>query len=230
MLATLINYLDYLSVGIKATILVFAVSLLFGLCISFLVGLIRFARIPILYQICFLYVGIFRGTSLLIQLFWIYFSLPMFGISISSFAAGCLGLALNNGAYGSEIVRGALSSVSKQQFEAATALNFSVGHTLRRIILPQALPEMIPPFGNLSIMLLKDTALVSMINIADITFRAQQLRTRTFDSLGVYAVTLVVYFVLALAIVAAVRLVEHYIRPEKRRTGFLSALIGDQQS
>jgi polar amino acid transport system permease protein len=225
-MATYLDYLGYLAVGIKSTALVGLISLAAGLCLSFTVGLVRFARIPILSQIAFVYVEIFRGTSLLIQLFWIYFSLPMFGITMSPFLAGCLGLALNNGAYGSEIVRGALASVSKEQFEAATALNFSAFHTLRKIIIPQALPEMVPPFGNLSILLLKDTALISMINIMDITFRAQQLRTHTHDSVGVYSVTLIVYFALALVVVFATRLVEMYMRPSSRGSGLLVALFG----
>ena len=225
-MATYLDYLGYLAVGIKSTALVGLISLAAGLCLSFAVGLIRFARIPILSQIAFVYVEIFRGTSLLIQLFWIYFSLPMFGITMSPFLAGCLGLALNNGAYGSEIVRGALASVAKEQFEAATALNFSAFHTLRKIIIPQALPEMVQPFGNLSILLLKDTALISMINIMDITFRAQQLRTYTFDSVGVYSVTLIVYFALALVVVFATHLVEMYMRPSTRGAGLFGALFG----
>jgi polar amino acid transport system permease protein len=222
---TLVHYFDYLSVGIRTTAFVAAVALAAGLCVGFAVGLIRFARIPVLSQICFVYVEIFRGTSLLIQLFWIYFSLPMFGITVSPLTAGCLGLALNNGAYGSEIVRGALTSVRKQQFEAAAALNFSASHTLRVIVLPQALPEMVPPFGNLSILLLKDTALVSMINIVDITFRAQQLRTQTFDTVGVYTVTLFAYFSLALVIVAVTRMIEFYCRSDLRQFGLFNAIL-----
>jgi polar amino acid transport system permease protein len=222
---TLLHYFDYLSVGIENTAFVAAVALASGLCVGFAVGIIRFARIPVLSQICFVYVEIFRGTSLLIQLFWIYFSLPMFGITVSPLTAGCLGLALNNGAYGSEIVRGALTSVRKQQFEAAAALNFSAAHTLRVVVLPQALPEMVPPFGNLSILLLKDTALVSMINIVDITFRAQQLRTQTFDTIGVYTVTLLIYFGLALVLVAATRLIEFYCWSDLRGFGRFGTIL-----
>lgn len=210
---TYLDYLDFLLVGLKATVYVGVVSLLCGLAISFVVGMLRFAKVPVISPLLFAYVEFFRGTSLLIQLFWIYFSLPMFGISLSPITAGCLGLALNNGAYGSEIVRGALASVTKDQLEASKALNFSYFHTLRRVILPQALPEMVPPFGNLSILLLKDTALISMINIADIAFRAQQLRTQTFDSLGVYTTALVLYFLLALCVVAITKLIEIAVRP-----------------
>lgn len=210
---TYLAYLDFLLVGLKATVYVGVVSLLCGLAISFVVGMLRFAKVPVISPLLFAYVEFFRGTSLLIQLFWIYFSLPMFGISLSPITAGCLGLALNNGAYGSEIVRGALAAVTREQLEASKALNFSYFHTLRRVILPQALPEMVPPFGNLSILLLKDTALISMINIADIAFRAQQLRTQTFDSLGVYTTALVLYFLLALCVVAITKLIEIAVRP-----------------
>ena len=100
-----------------------------------------------------MYVEIFRGTSILVQLFWIFFVLPLppFNLEISPFVAGVLALGLNVGAYGAEVVRGAIQSISRGQIEAAIALNMSRGLMMRRVILPQALVRIVPPFGNLLI-------------------------------------------------------------------------------
>src|SRR4051794_8613720 len=121
------------------------------------------------------YVEIFRGTSALVQLFWLFFVLPQFGVSLEPFTVAVLGLGLNVGAYGSEVVRGAILAVPRGQWEATLALNMTRPQALRRIILPQAFVAMIPPWGNLFIELLKSTALVSLITLTDLAFRAQQL-------------------------------------------------------
>ena len=208
-----VPYLAYLSVGIKATVLVWAISFFAAVALAFVSGLIRTQRIPVLKWIALTYVEIFRGTSLLVQLFWLYFSLPLIGITIPPITAACLGLALNSGAYGSEIVRGALASVPKDQIEASIALNLTSTRTLWRVLLPQAVVEMVPAFGNLAILVLKDTALVSMISIVDVAFRAQQLRTFTHDSARIYLLALLIYFVLALVISFLGKRVEAYVRP-----------------
>src|SRR5699024_2273601 len=138
------------------------------------------------------FVEIFRGTSLLVQMFWLFYALPIIGqalgleLRIPPIIAGVLALSLNIGAYGAEVVRGAIVAVSKDQYEAAVALNFSPRQTLWKIALPQALPEMMPPFGNLAIQNLKDTSLVSLITIADLAFIAHRLRNLTADSITIY--------------------------------------------
>lgn len=215
------NHFDFLMIGARATIEVGLWSFVLTLVFSFAAGITRAQKIPVLQSIAFVYVEIFRGTSLLVQLFWIYYSLPLIGLTISPMVAGCLGIGLNAGAYGSEIVRGALRSVSKDQIEAATALNLSRRQTLWKIVLPQALTEMVPPFGNLAVMVLKDTSLISMIAIADIAYKAQQLRTLTYDSARIYIVSLFMYFALALVILAVTRLIERYTRPRYMRGGLL---------
>ena len=119
------------------------------------------------------YVEVFRGTSALVQLFWLFFVLPQFGLTLAPFLVAVLALGLNVGAYGSEVVRGAILGVPRGQWEATTALNMTRAAALRRIILPQAFVAMIPPWGNLFIELLKATSLVSLITLSDLTFRAQ---------------------------------------------------------
>jgi polar amino acid transport system permease protein len=146
------------------------------------------------------YVEVFRGTSALVQLFWVYFALPRLGVSMTALSAGILVLGLNTGSYGAEVVRGAVQAVPKGQREAARALGLSEGQILRRVVLPQAAVRMVPPAGNLLIELLKNTALASTIALTELTFRAQALRSETLRTVEIFSVTLVVYFVIARAI------------------------------
>lgn len=156
------------------------------------------------------YVEIFRGTSLLIQLFWLYFALPMLlNIQIPAMAAAVLALGLNYGAYGSEVVRSSIVAVPKGQYEAATALNMSPGLRMRRILLPQALLLMLPSFGNLQIELLKGTSLVYLITLMDLTYQGMVLRT--FDSsktAEIFTMMLVLYFILSYSLTLTLRYVE----------------------
>ncbi|MGD9290936.1 MAG: ectoine/hydroxyectoine ABC transporter permease subunit EhuC, partial [Desulfobacterales bacterium] len=124
--------------------------------------------------VAIIYIEIFRGTSLLVQLYWIFFVLPLFGITLDKFTAGFLAVGLNLGAYGAELVRGGVQSVPRGQYEAAIALNIPPFKRMRRIIFPQALLKMLPPWGNLLIELLKSTALVALISVADLMFESKQ--------------------------------------------------------
>jgi len=154
------------------------------------------------------YVEVFRGTSALVQLFWVYFVLPRFGVDIDAIEAGMLVLGLNTGAYGAEVVRGALGAVPSGQVQAARSLGFSEAAIFGRVILPQAAVRMIPPAGNLLIELLKNTALVSTIALSEVTFRAQALRSETLRTVEIFGLTLMLYFLMAQAIALATRLVE----------------------
>ncbi|MGP3697141.1 ectoine/hydroxyectoine ABC transporter permease subunit EhuC [Rhodobacter sp. NSM] len=154
------------------------------------------------------YVELFRGTSALVQLFWLYFVLPQFGVNIEAFTAAVLGLGLNIGAYGAEVVRGAVTSVPRGQWEAGIALNMGRPLLLHRIVLPQALAAMVPPWGNLFIELLKATSLVSLITLGDLTFRAQQMNQTTMKTTEIFTLVLLGYLVLSLSITIAMRLLE----------------------
>lgn len=157
-----------------------------------------------------IYIEVFRGTSLLVQLFWLFFVLPLppFDVRLTPFSVAVLGLGLNIGAYGAEVMRGALSSVPRGQIEAAVALNISPFHRFFNIVLPQALANAIPPSTNLLIELLKGTSLVSLITLADLTFRANQLVEATFRTTEIFTIALVIYFVIAQAINLLMRLLE----------------------
>ena len=152
-----------------------------GLCLSFVSFQVDAARVAasVSYTHLDVYKRQFRGTSALVQLFWFYFVLPLFGVQLPAMLVGIVVLALNAGAYGAEVVRGAIRAVPPGQREAGVALNLTRGQIMRRIVVPQAIPAMLPPAGNLLIELLKNTALVSLITITDLTFRGQLLRSET---------------------------------------------------
>jgi len=167
------------------------------------------------------YIEVFRGTSLLVQLFWLFFVLPLppFNIELSSYSVAIVGLGLHIGAYGAEVMRGAISSVAKGQYEASTALNFSAYTRFRRIILPQALLAAIPPGTNLLIELLKNTSLVSLITLSDLSFRARQLDQATFQTLEIFSLALVMYFIMAQAINLGMRALERRLARGRMRGG-----------
>lgn len=167
----------------------------------------RWVRVPVS---C--YVEMFRGTSTLVQLFWFYYVLPLFGLSLPAEAVGIVVLALNSGAYGAEIVRGAIAAVPREQYEAANALNMTRTQMMWRVIVPQAIPAMLPPAGNLLIELLKNTALVSLITINELTSNAQILRAESLRTTELFGLILLMYFVMASLISNGMRRVEWAFR------------------
>lgn len=199
-----IDYLEPLSLGLWVTIQLTIYSTILGTVFSFAAGIGKLSNNWLVKVPSVAFVEIFRGTSLLVQMFWLFYALPIIGhalgfdMRIPPIIAGVLALSLNIGAYGAEVVRGAIVAVSKNQYEAAVALNFTPRQTLWKIALPQALPEMMPPFGNLAIQNLKDTSLVSLITIADLAFIADRLRNLTADSITIFTLVLFMYFILSL--------------------------------
>lgn len=154
------------------------------------------------------YIEVFRGTSALVQLFWLFFVLPHFGVTLEPLTVAILTLGLNVGAYGAEVVRGAVSAVPRGQWEATIACNMTRFQALRRVILPQALVAMIPPWGNLFIELLKCTALVSLITISDLAFKAQQMNATTYKTVEIFSIVLVFYLAIAMVITIGMQAVE----------------------
>ena len=142
------------------------------------------------------------------QMFWMFYALPYFGVTLPPLLAGILALGLNVGAYGAEVVRGAILAVPRNQREAGIALNFTPLQRLRYIELSQAIPAMLPPFGNLAVDLMKLSAVASLITIADLTFRAQLIRNSTGETLWPFLAILFIYFVIASIILAIVSVAE----------------------
>ncbi|WP_037772146.1 ectoine/hydroxyectoine ABC transporter permease subunit EhuC [Streptomyces sclerotialus] len=220
--------------GVWVTVQLTAFSAALAAVVAFVIGLARTHRLWIVRFLSGAYFEIFRGTSALILMFWIFFVLPIaFGWQLVPMWAAVLALGLSYGAYGSEVVRGAVNAVAPAQREAGIALSFSPAQQLRKIILPQAWPEMVPPFNNLLIELLKGTALVSIMGVADIAFGASLVRNATGQSAPVYTIILVMYFVLAFLLTRGMRVVERHAKagigkaPEKR-VGLRSRLSADQ--
>lgn len=205
-----IDIVSVLMRGVTVTVSLLFASGVLAFAIAFIAGLSRVSRFKIIRILTTVYVEFFRGTSLLVQLFWIFFVLPqVFGIRLDPFLAGTVTLGLNYGAYASEIVRGSILAVPEGQTEAAIALNMSRFQRMRLIILPQALRTMLPGFGNISIELLKGTSLVSLITLQDMMYLAQNLRASDYSlSLKVFGILLVMYFVLALPLIVLSRYLE----------------------
>lgn len=212
-----LSYLPPLMEGAWVTIQLTLYSTLLGGFFAFAFGLGRMSGNRLLKGFSVVMIEVFRGTSLLVQLFWLYFALPLVGQMLGldwrlpPIVAGTLALSLNIGAYGAEVVRGAVRAVPVSQHEAAKALDFTPRQILWRISLPQAIPEMLPSFGNLAIQNLKDTALVSLISLGDMAFRAEQIRNFTQDSTTVYTLLLFMYFGIALVLSGLMALLERSV-------------------
>ena len=183
--------------GALVTCAQFILAALVACVAALAAGLGRLSSLWPVRSLSVVYIELFRGTSLLVQLYWIFFVLPLFGISLPKFEAGFLSVGLNVGAYGAEIVRGAIQAVPRGQWEAGYALSMSPAKRMRRIILPQALVLMLPPWGNLMIELLKGTALVALIAVPDLMFVAKQINGATFRSAEAFGAALLVYYLLA---------------------------------
>lgn len=209
-----LSYLNPLMQGAWVTLRLALYSTLLGGVFSFLFGIGRISSSLPGRWVSITLIELFRGTSLLVQLFWLFFALPVLGqalgvdLRLPPVVAGTLALSLNIGAYGAEVVRGAIQAVPHNQYEAAKALDFTPRQTLWRIAIPQAIPEMMPSFCNLAVQNLKDTALVSLIGLGDLAFQAERIRNFTQDSIGVYTLLLLMYFGMALVVVALMRLLE----------------------
>ncbi len=203
------SYLEFLSTyggrfvdGAIVTAQQTGLATVVAVSIAVLVGLMRLARNPLVRGTATVYIEIFRGTSLLVQLFWIFFVLPLFGLPLEKFTAGFVAVGMNLGAYGAEVVRGAIQAVPKGQYEAALALNLSPLTRMRRIIFPQAILLMLPPWGNLLIELLKGTALVALISVSDLMFEAKQINGTTFLSAEAFGTALIIYYIMGRLIVS----------------------------
>ncbi|PAK50759.1 ectoine/hydroxyectoine ABC transporter permease subunit EhuC [Paenibacillus sp. 7541] len=204
-----IEFLPTLLKGAEITVIVALLSAVLAIVAAFIAGLGRLSKLWIVRTVMAVYVEVFRGTSLLVQLFWLYFALPFIGIELPKMAAAVLAIGLNFGAYGSEIVRSAILAVPKGQWEAAVALNMKPWQRMWNIILPQASLRMLPPFGNQLVELIKSTSLVYFITMADLTYQAMVLRNNYISwTTEILILLLLMYFVMATLVSVGVKLLE----------------------
>jgi polar amino acid transport system permease protein len=203
-----LDLLPLLIPGAVVTIGITVGAVTLSVPVAFAAGLMRLSSARLIRWLAIVYVEIFRGTSVLVQLFVFFYVLPIAGVTLDPVMTAIVVLALNAGSYGSEVVRGAVLAVDKGQRDAAIALNMKKWLALRRIIIPQAFPMMLPSFGNLAIQTLKDTALASVITIPELAQRGRVLVTQTHRIEEVFGLVLVLYFVLALPLTQLVKYLE----------------------
>jgi len=177
------------------TIVLAVVSMLIALVLGFFTALARISKIKVLKAIASVYVSIFRGTPLLVQIFVIYYGLPQIDIQLEPIPSGILALSLNAGAYLSESFRAALLSVDRGQHEAAVSLGMTYGQMMRRIIIPQSIRIAIPTMSNTYIILIKDTSLVSVITVTELLQMSSLIIAKTFEPLTIYLIAAAIYWV-----------------------------------
>ena len=198
MLAKIIGWLPQLLDGARITILLTICAVSMGLLLSIFLALGKMSKNRIVSKLCGAYIFFFRGTPLLMQLYFIYFGLPQINMALtinSRFFAAFLAFSLNSAAYCSEIIRAAIQSIDRGQFEASKALGFSRAQTMRLVIFPQSIRRLIPPVANEFIMVLKDASLVSIIALADLTKVTRAISSSSGTAL-VYIPSMILYLIM----------------------------------
>ena len=194
-----------LSAGLTMTIPLTLVSFTLAMVLAVAVALVQYARVPVLSQLARFYIWVIRGTPLLVQLFIIFYGLPMIGVTFPSvsfipdfdrFAAGIVAMSLNSCAYVAEIIRSGIQAVDKGQMEAARSLGFHHGEAMKLVILPQAVKNILPALGNEFVTIIKESSIVSVIGIADLMYRAKGVIAKTYNSLECLAIAAIMYFIL----------------------------------
>ncbi|MCW2845947.1 MAG: amino acid transporter permease [Nocardioides sp.] len=186
--------------ALTGTIPLSLASFALGLAIALVVALMRLSRIGLVSWVARVYVSLIRGTPLLVQLFVIFYGLPSVGITIDPWPSAILAFSLNVGGYAAEVIRAAIQSVPRGQWEAAHMIGMSHGLALRRVILPQAARVSVPPLSNTFISLVKDTSLASLILVTELFREAQQIAAFSQQFMTLYLEAAVVYWVVCLVL------------------------------
>lgn len=208
------EYWPYLLRGIPVTLRIAGLAMVVAIPSALILAVARNSVWQLLRWPAGLIVEVFRGTSAVVQLFWAFYALPLLGLHLAPMTAAVFVLGLNEGSYFSETVRAALASVPEAQQDAARALGYSPVYRFFRFILPQALPVIVPPFGNSMINMVKFTSLVSLVTLQDTTFRASQINSTIGASTSAYGVTLLIYFAISIVLSAIARGLEVLVRIE----------------
>ena len=212
-----VNSFPLLLVGAGVTIKITALSVALGVVIGLFVGIARISRIKLLRVLAAIYVDFFRGTPLLVQIFLVYFALPVItGQRVDPFVAAIGSCGINSGAYVAEIFRAGIQSIDKGQMEAGRSLGMTWVQTMRYIIVPQAFKRVIPPLGNEFIALLKDSSLVSVIGFEELTRRGQLIIAKTYGSLEIWLSVAVIYLATTLTISRFVAYLERRYKTDDR--------------
>ena len=205
-----------ISKGLFTTIYISVISIALAFVFAITGAVAKLSSNTFAYGIATFYTSVFRGIPLLVQLFIIYLGIPQLGYVIDAVPAGIIALSLVYGAYMTEIFRAGIQSISKGQWEAARALGFGFGKTMRRIILPQAVPLIVPPTGNQFIAMLKDSSLVSVIGVLELMFLARTLGTRDFRHMEMLVTVAVIYWIMTMVLEAIQSRIEKHYQGKSR--------------
>ena len=203
------QYRTIIAIGLGYTMLYALGTILAGLIIGFAVGIARLAESRIVNYPLIGYIEVFRCTPLLVQLIWFYYAFPVIiGLDIPAHVAAGMTLSLYTGAFYAEIIRGGVNSIERGQWDAARAIGMRRGQVMRRVILPQAVKRMIPPFMNQSITQLKNTSLVSTIAVSDLLYQGEIITATTYRPLEVYTSVAIIYFGVLFPLTLLAQLIE----------------------
>lgn len=188
--------------GAYVTVQVAFLSLVLSTVLGLTLALMRMSSKPLFYVPAVTVITGLRGIPIIVQLMYIYFVLPEVGIDLSAFTAGVIGLGVAYSAYHAENFRAAILAVDRGQYEAALSIGMGKAQLMRRIILPQALRIMLPPYGNITIMMLKDSSLASAITVSEVTRAGQLIASSTFKNMTVFTLVAFIYLVMSLPLTA----------------------------
>ncbi len=215
--ALTVEFLPQLLRGARMTILIALIGVSVGLVVGMLVGFTRAYRVPVLSQILRVYVDLVRGTPLLVQIFFIFFGIPTAtGLRLDPLAAGLIAISVNSSAYFSEVIRGAVLAIPKGQREAASALGLGWFKTLRQVVWPQAFLVALPGLGNQFIISIKDTSLLAVISVEELTRNGQIIISATFRAFQIWLLVALIY----LAITGALTVLLSYL--ERRMSKYVA--------
>ena len=226
-MSEVLEYQSLLWEGLWITVVASVFGILLTIVVAFVVGMMRLSQSRLLRGPSYVFVEFFRGTSILVQLAWVVYALPFLGVRFTdNLVAGIVVLGLNEGAYASEVVRGAITSRPRGQTEAGVALGLTPAQRMRRILVPQSIPVMLPSFGNIAVDLVKATPLLYFIGVTEFTANGLSIRTETQETTAILVSMLVVYFILSLLLAAFTRWLENRFALERRRNPLLRPLVG----
>ena len=200
-----LRYYNFFLEGVRNTLIIAFFAVLLGTVLGTLMAMARMSRIKPLKWLATAYIEFFRGTPLMVQLMFIFYGLPMIGVTFPSvsfipdfdrFAAGIVAMSLNSCAYVAEIIRSGIQAVDKGQMEAARSLGFHQRQAMTLVILPQAVRNILPALGNEFVTIIKESSIVSVIGIADLMYRAKGVIAKTYNSLECLAIAAIIYFIL----------------------------------
>ncbi|MBP6142725.1 MAG: amino acid ABC transporter permease [Proteocatella sp.] len=209
MLEILIKYSSYFITGLKSTLGLSIISVLIGIVIGSLLALMKLSKHKPLKWIAAVYIEVVRGTPMITQLFIVYFgSYVLFGLDMNPFIAGIIAVSLNSGAYVAEIIRSGIQSIDKGQMEAGRSLGMTQSMTMKEIIMPQAVKNILPALCNEFITVIKETSIVSVIGVTDLMYNVNIVRGISFRPLEPLLIAAVIYFILTFGLSKAVNILE----------------------